>query len=61
MELRKKSYVKIDRVVEVGWEMLGAYKVDDEAREREFVLSEESWECLGDAVRMFQEAGEGLW
>lgn len=58
MELRKRSWVKIDRVAEVGWNMLGVYELDGDGREREFVLDDESWELLEDAMRAWNKAVE---
>ena len=57
MELRKNSYVKIDRVYEVSWESLGAY---DETG-KEIVLTRDSLEVLEDAVRTWKEEEEESW
>lgn len=53
MELRKRSWVKIDQIYEVNWGDLGAYD-----NGQEYVLEEESWEVLGDAMRMWWEGEE---
>ncbi|KAI4288961.1 MAG: hypothetical protein L6R35_001773 [Caloplaca aegaea] len=58
MELRKRSWVKVDRVAEVGWEMLGVYELDGEGKERDFVLDNESWVVLGDAMGAWSKAIE---
>ncbi|KAI4174344.1 MAG: hypothetical protein LQ348_006393 [Seirophora lacunosa] len=58
MELRKRSWVKIDRVAEVGWNMLSVYELDGDGRERELVLDDESWELLEGAMRAWNKAIE---
>lgn len=53
-ELRKKSYVKIDRMFEVSWEMLGAY----DGTGRDIILTHDSLEVLEDAMKTWNEEGD---
>lgn len=47
VELRKRSYVKIDRVYEVGWGWLGLY---DEGGD-DFIIEDEGMQMLDDVMK----------